>query len=160
MTDTNDKAAQGNNHGRLVKLGFAVLAVVIVAVVYCSHRTLSPPKGWIDNKLDEAVQQARDENRNLLVLFVSEPPSAMDRKLRDGTLSKKANIDAVREGNFVAVMVRVSRDGREGLFEEYDIKALPTTVIVSPDGHEIARREGFIGETNFRNLFLAEARGR
>ena len=138
---------------------FAVLLVLIVGFIIMRQRFLPEPKGWINNDLPKAQELARNEGRNLLILFVESPPSDRDRKLRRGTLGKGDNIRAVRDYNLVAVMVRVDRKNRQELMETYKLSrdALPALLILDPEGNELARDEGGIGETAFRDTFLKDA---
>ena len=153
MTDTgSDPAKAGQNK----KIGLIFLLVAIAAAVGITRcqRDLRPPPGWIDNDLDEAMRQARANNANVVVLFVAKPPTATCRELRDTTLSREANNEALREGNFVAVMVRVPWNRRDEIAEQYEVTGYPTTMILSPEGEVLRRMEGFIGETDFRYEFL------
>ncbi len=153
MTDTDSNPAKP---GQNKKIGLIFLLVAIAAVVGITHcqRALRPPPGWIDNDLDEAMRQAKANDANVVVLFVAKPPTAICRRLRDTTLSKEANNEALREGNFVAVMVRVPWSRRDEIAEEYEVTSYPTTMILSPEGEVLRRAEGFIGETDFRYEFL------
>jgi thioredoxin-related protein len=141
-----------------VKIAFLIAAIVIAGGIVIQQKYLPVPKGgWIDNDLDKAFQIARNENRNLLVLFVNKTPSQTDRNLRDTTLSKPKNIEAIQEHNLVAVMVRVSPSQRREVFETYALKNLPTMLILSPAGEELARAEGKVGEVAFAQSFLPSA---
>ena len=157
MTDLADNTSAKPRKNIKVALAFLLVAVMGAGVIYCSHRELRAPPGWIDDDLPEAMRQAKEGDSNVVVLFVTKPPSETGRRLRDTTLSKEANTQALTDGNFVAVMVRVPRSRRSEIASEFNVTEFPTTLILSPEGEELNRREGKIGETDFRNRFLAEA---
>jgi len=141
------------------KVGLIFLAIAIIAVVTIQYlqRSLAAPSGWIDNDLPEAMRQAKQRSANIVVLFVAKPPTEIDRWITTKTLSEEANMKALEDGNFVAVMVRVSGNQRAQYAEEFSVHTFPTTLILSPDGEELNRKEGKIGETDFRDVFLVAA---
>lgn len=160
-TDARDEQHDEQPARRLggkAKIIFTLLAIGVIFFIIKGNRTLDPPKGWINNDLAEARELARTEGRNMLVLFVQSPPSDRDRALRNGTLAKGENLQAVREYNLVAVMLRVGSKDRTDVFEVYDLSrdALPAMVIFDPDGNELGRHEGSIGELDFRDTFLKD----
>ncbi len=158
MTDSPQAAPVRRGPRTSVKIAFLVLALLIAAGIVVRQKYLPVPKGgWIDNDLDKAFQIAKDEDRNLLVLFVNKTPSQTDRDLRNTTLSKSKNIEAIQEHNLVAVMVRVSPSQRREVFETYEIKSLPTMLILDAEGNELAREEGKVGEVAFAQEFLPSA---
>ncbi|MCJ7544903.1 MAG: hypothetical protein MUP47_10155, partial [Phycisphaerae bacterium] len=64
------------------------------------------------------------------------------------------NAQAIKDGRFIAVMVKVRNLSRSNLASRYGIAKLPTLLVIGPDGAEKNRREGFIGEPEFRTGFL------
>ena len=157
MIEAAENAPTRPGKNKKIALAFLLVAIIGAGVIYCSHRELRPPLGWIDDDLGEAMRLARQRSANVVVLFVAKPPSEAGRSLRDGTLSKGANTQALKDGNFVAVMVRVPPSRRSEIAGEFGVTAFPTTLILSPEGEELNRREGKIGQTDFRNRFLGEA---
>lgn len=141
------------------KLFFTLAAIGVIVFIIKSQGSLKAPNGWVNNDLPKAAELARTEGRNLLVLFVESPPSDLDRRLRNTTLAKSDNLKAVQDHNLVAVMVRVGRKNRKEVFEVYNLTrdALPAMILFDPEGNELGRNEGFIGEVAFRATFLAEA---
>ena len=152
MTDTGSDPTKPRQNKKIRLIFLLVAIAAVVGITHC-QRDLRPPPGWIDN-MDEAMRRARANNANVVVLFVAKPPTATCRRLRDTTLSKEANNEALREGDFVAVMVRVPRSRRDEIAEEYQVTGYPTTIILSPEGEVLKRTEGFIGEMDFRYKFL------
>ena len=156
MTDAADNKPPTSGNHRKVGLAFLLVAIIGATVIYCSHRQLPPPPGWIDDDLPEAMRLAKQRGANVVVLFVAEPPSEAARWMRNGTLSKEGNVKALAERNFVAVMVRVSAGRRGEIAHEFNVTEFPTTIILSAEGEELHRQVGKIGETEFRNDFLAK----
>lgn len=150
----NTPTRPGKN--KKVALAFLLVAIIGAGVIYCSHRDLPPPPGFGDN-LAEAMRLAKQRNANVVVVFVAKPPSETCRWLRNTTLCEEANTQALKDGNFVAVMIRVPPSRRSEIASEFDVTEFPTTLILSPEGEELNRRVGKIGETDFRDSFLGEA---
>jgi hypothetical protein len=142
--------------GRIGKAIFLIIMLVVVVIIVRKNQTLPPPTGWIDNDLEGALVTGKDEDRNVLILFVQSPPSELDTRLQDTTLRKSNNLKAIKDRNLVPVMVRVGRKNRGDLFERYDLQRddLPAMILLDPSGTELARHNGFIGELNFRDQFL------
>ncbi|MCK4602391.1 MAG: hypothetical protein KAU28_07980, partial [Phycisphaerae bacterium] len=105
-----------------------------------------------EKDLDAAMEQAADEKRPLLVFFMGSPPSDTTHRLAKGTLGRPGNIRAIRKGDFLCIVAKTSL--KSDLATKYKITTLPTLLILSPAGKEQNRREGFIGEVDFRNGFL------
>jgi len=156
MTEAAENTPARPGKNKKVALAFLLVAIIGAGVLYCSHTELRPPPGFGDD-LAEAMRLAKERNTNVVVLFVAKPPSETCRWLRNTTLCQEANTQALKDGDFVAVMVRVPSSRRSEIADEFDVTEFPTTLILSPEGEELSRREGKIGETDFRNRFLPEA---
>jgi hypothetical protein len=141
---------------RWVKLGFLVVAAGIVVFIWWSLRNPSMP-GW-DDDLDAALVQARDENRKVVVFFMSKPPGTIDRWNWDNILIKEGNQKALADGKFLRVKMQVSSDLQSEPAKRHKLKKLPTLILLGPDGKELNRREGKLGELDFRDGFLNCAR--
>ena len=159
MTEQPDTQPEAKPRGKLGKVIFILLALAVVTMIVMKNRTLPPPKGWINNDLTTALAKAEEQGRNIVILFVQTPPSKEDIRIRNTTLSKAGNIEAIAEHDLVAVMVRAGTGNRDTLFEEYGLSRedLPAMIILSPTGRELGRHNGFIGELNFRDEFLKDA---
>lgn len=159
MTEAAENTPTRPGKNKKVALAFLLVAIIGAGVIYCSHRELRPPPGFGDD-LAEAMRLAKERNANVVVLFVAKPPSETCRRLRNTTLSKEANTKALTNGNFVAVMVRVPASRRSEIASEFDVTEFPTTLILTPEGEELNRQVGMIGEAPFRDVFLVEGRRR
>ena len=107
------------------------------------------PKG-----LPEKLQQAKQEDRRVLAFFVAHPPGQTTRQMVRTTLAKRKNRDAITEGNYIRVRQQLDESLDSELAQRYQITRLPTMLILAPDGTELNRREGFVGEVEFRTAFL------
>jgi len=137
---------------RWVKIGFLVVLIIVAAAIWYWHRQPPTMKGW-GRDLDAALRQAVAERRQLLVFFISSPPSDTARRMVRTTLAVPENRKRLNEGPFVKVKVEVD-SLKSQLAGKYTLRKLPTMLLLSPDGVELNRREGFIGEVDFRNGFL------
>jgi hypothetical protein len=145
------KAQATTRRDRWIKLGF--VAVTLAAVVYIYYRQrggLSIP-GW-GTDLDAALQKASQEGREVLVLFVSDPPGEIAQQLAKATVPMNAK--AIKDGRYVAVVVTVDTALQSETARFYKLKTLPTLLLVGPEGLERNRREGMVGELEFRRGFL------
>ena len=138
---------------KLVKLGFAVAAVAIMAAIYfgVQRENVQLPEEWGDD-LPKALATAKAENRRVLLFVDSATSSPAARQMVSITLSKRHNRVAIEQGKFVPVAVTFT----EELGRKYGIEAqiLPVTAILSPEGELIRSRSGYIGEVPFRRDFL------
>ncbi len=135
-----------------VKLAFLAVALVGAWFIYTQVQTGDVLKGWPEG-VEKALARAKETDRRVLVLFTDDPPGATARRLSRTTLAKPHNVQAIREGKFVRA--RQSIDSLDSpLARRFAIDKLPTMLILAPDGKEINRREGMIGEVPFREGFL------
>jgi hypothetical protein len=134
---------------------FVILFLVACGLVYLNQR--QPPvlnRDWPQG-LAEKLEQARTENRPVLVFFMAHPPGEITRRMLDTTLRKRKNRDAITEGNFIRVRHELDESLDSELAIRYRIKRLPTMLTLAPNGSELNRREGFIGEVEFRSEFVS-----
>ena len=140
---------------RWVRMGFVVVVIVVAGALWFKHRSVPPPRGWSEN-LDEALHQAHTEGRKTVVLFVDHPIGYYGRKLIRTTLRKPGNRKALKDGKFVAVMVRLKGKAKKDLMAKYKLRELPTLLLLDPKGKELNRREKehTLPEVPFRGKFL------
>lgn len=159
MTDATPKTeptttGKAPRRDRLVRWGFVGLILVVVIVVFAMQqgRTLTIP-GWGDD-LAEALKQARQSGRRVVVLYVRTPPSDTAKSIRRHA-EQPANVEALQAGRFLPVVVTTAPEATGA--RDYEITAFPTLLILAPDGTELLRHEGLIGEVPFRQAFLEKA---
>lgn len=145
---------------RRIKLVFLAAGVLIALLLYLWNRNPSFP-GWSDD-LAAALQQARQENRQVVVFFMPDPREEQARFIYDNIITKKGNEDALRagpptgageKGPFLRV-VQKHTDLQSDLARQYKLKELPTLLLLDSQGREINRREKIVAETDFRGGFL------
>lgn len=156
MTEANThtattKAAKARQD-RLVRIAFLVVIVIAGVLIYRKQTTIALPAGWRGD-LDNALAQAKKEDRRVLVFFMGKPFAFDAKKMLKTTLRQPANRKAVRQGKFIKVAVVESL--KSDLSRRYKIESLPTMIVLSPDGRELNRRVGFIAEVPFRTNFLS-----
>lgn len=142
---------RGTRRGKLIFLGVALAGAAVV--FFFIQRRPPPLPGW-GSDLQAALGRAATENRRLLVFFMDSPPSSTAHRLAKVPLGKKANRQALEKGNFLLVKVTMDRIARKKWSERFNITKLPTLLILAPDGEELNRRQGYVGEVAFRSEFL------
>ena len=157
MNQQGPSGRQGSPPGkskidRWVKIGFLLAAFTVIVIVSVKMRNPTIP-GWRTD-LEQAIKQARLENRKIVIFFMSKPPGATDRWIQDNILNKKNNRNAISEGNYLAVTTQLSPALDSELAKRYKITKLPTLLLLDPEGRELNRREKTVGEVEFRNGFL------
>jgi hypothetical protein len=138
----------------IVKLVFVAILIVMGTVAYMVQRRELSISGW-GNSLTDALQQAQDTGRPILVFFVDEDPSLAAKTVAD-RIRKPKNHQIITEGKFVPVVV--SLEGPDSpTAQQYSLRTLPTLMVLSPEGKELSRHEGEIGEVPLRQEFLVPA---
>ena len=157
MTEpAENQTARGARKGadRRVKLAFLAVTIAIAVIVYFYHRQgKALLKSW-PTDLAAALQRAKTQDQGLLVLFMASPPGQMTTRLARTTLRKPHNVKAITDGRFVRVKVALPTSLDSETARRYCIRELPTMLVLDPNGAELNRREGMIGEVPFRNGFL------
>ena len=151
MEDTPPKDGRGLlGADHRAKVIFALVALAGCIVVYFLQRGGGELPAWPAD-LAAAQQQAQSQNQRVLVLFCESQPGQITRRLAKTTLRKPENRQAIAEGHFLTVLVRLPSLSDETA-KRYRISTLPTMLILSPTGREMNRREGMIGEVQFRGF--------
>lgn len=144
-------AKSGRDHW--VKVGFVLLLIAAMIVVYLFQRRDLAIEGWGDD-LDAALAQAKTENRKVIVFFASSPPSETALTIARRRIPQPDNRKAIREGHFIPVVISLN-DTDSDLGKKYKLTTLPTLMVLYSDGSERNRNEGMIGEVDFRQKLLA-----
>jgi hypothetical protein len=136
---------------RWVRLAFVAATLIVIAAIYYKQRVGFSLPGW-GSDLSAALAQAKAEDRPVLAFFVSSPPDETSRWLVGNTIPK--NAQAIDQGKFIKVLVKVGNLSKSQDALRYRVTNMPTMLVIGPDGAEKNRREGTIGELEFRNGFL------
>jgi hypothetical protein len=148
----NRKSPGAGKSDRWVKIGFILVAVLIGTLVWKYLQTETFMKGWPED-LTAALADAKQTDRRVLVVFISNPPNNEAIRNANVALGKPQNRKAIEQGKFARVKVTVNNlDG--DIARQYKLTHLPTTMILAPDGKELNRREGMVGEVPFLHGFL------
>ena len=135
---------------RRVKLGFALAFVLGIALI-AYFQLRGPMLGW-PGDLAAALAQAKRENRPVVVFVRSFPITETGKRMVRTTLAKSGNKEALQKGNFLLAEVRLSREAAWA--KKYGMTRTPTMLLIAPDGERFHKQEGFIGELDFRTVFL------
>ena len=146
------QSSQAGRSDRWVKIGFLIVAVVIGTVIYLYLQNDTLLKGWPED-LIAALADAKQTNRRVLVFFIGNPPNADAIQNANFALSKPQNQLAIQKGKFARVKVTLNSLDSD-LARRYKLTRLPTMMILAPDGKELNRREGVVGEVPFLHGFL------
>ncbi len=141
---------------RAVKIGFAVAALGIGAWIYfgVQRDSVTLPAEWRSD-MEPALTEARRQQRPVILLIDAPTGSQAVRQMAKITLSREHNRQAIKQGRYIPVTVTWSGE----IAERFNVEStkLPTTILLDPNGVEIRRRVGYIGETPFRKEFLIVA---
>jgi hypothetical protein len=135
----------------MVKLGFVLVTIAVIAVVWYLQRRGKQDDMWVWD-LPAAMAKAKAENRPLLVMFEPSPPGETVNQI---VTNARKNEKAVQAGRHILVRVRVDTDLKSDVAKQYALVSLPTLLVLRADGTEATRHEGIIGEQDFRNKLLA-----
>lgn len=117
---------------------------------------LQPPvKGLTFIKFDEAIKQATEENKLLMLFFWAETCGWCTKIRQDVFENEK--VREPFEKSFVAVSVDIARDP-ERISEQFKPKALPTMAFMRPDGEVLGLLPGYIDLDTFTEIikFISE----
>ena len=144
--------ARKTGRDRWVKIGFIVLLIVAAAVILMLQRRGLAIKDW-GKDLDAALRQAKAEDRPVVVFFVNRPPSNTATTIRKH-IRQPANQQALKDGKFIPVIVELSSSLDSDIAKRYQVRELPTLMVLTSRGKERNRSVGNLGEVPFREQFL------
>jgi len=98
------------------------------------------------NFFDEIKQQATKENKNIMILFGASW-CVPCQKMEHDTLFSIRSKNALDSKNLILIKIDVEK--HQNLSEKYNIKMLPTSIIVDVNGNEIKRKTGFMSIREF-----------
>ena len=98
------------------------------------------------NPFDEIKQQALKENKNIMILFGASW-CVPCQKMEHDTLFSIRSKNALDSKNLILIKIDVEK--HQNLSEKYNIKMLPTSIIVDVNGNEIKRKTGFMSIREF-----------
>jgi hypothetical protein len=136
------------NNDRRAKMAFLVVAILVAGVVYFLFQSGEEIlKNWPAD-FNATLADANQTGRNVLVVFLSNPPNDDSVFVATTTLTKPKNRQAIEAGKFARVKTVVN-DLNGPLAGKYKLTKLPTLMVLDSKGKEVARAEGRVGEVPF-----------
>jgi thiol-disulfide isomerase/thioredoxin len=131
-----------------------LVACAGIATVLVSFRPCTAEGGgvqWIEATPDEVLSRARQEKRRVLLEFsASWCPSC--KALEAEVLSTRDGVELA--AGLLPLRVDFDAESSRPLVERYVVLSLPTVVVLTPEGEQVGRVEGYDG----RDDWLAKAR--
>ncbi len=119
---------------------FSPLVVIAILFYQFYDRPLPPEYVW-ERSVERALMRAEAEARDVLLLASAEQCPQCDR-LKAETLADRQVARFLSE-RFVLLFLEAPEDRKEFLKSGLSIESAPTTFILTPQGRERARIEGF-----------------
>jgi thioredoxin-related protein len=129
------------------KIGFILLAF---SLFWMAETAVADESGWVTG-FAEAAEQARNENKLLLLDFTGSDWCGWCMKLDAETFSRPEFLDYASK-NLVLVKVDFPmhtslpsevKEGNRALKNKYDVNGYPTVLIVKPDGSVMWEQRGY-----------------
>lgn len=135
--------------GQRSYLFWAIILVILAAAVFYNNRMQGPPPPsaveWVSG-LETAKTRAAESNRLLLIDFFAEWCGPC-RMLDHYVFPRKDVAEAL--GEWIAVKVDVDKES--AIASKYEVRAMPTLVVLSPQGEELTRFTGYMDGGEFIN---------
>ncbi|KKL12209.1 hypothetical protein LCGC14_2538080 [marine sediment metagenome] len=142
---------------RRVKMIMLAVIVAVAGAIYVSQlRPRTLPKIF-STDLDATLAQAQREKRTVLVVFWAKPMNEATRFVFGAKGLRNPQVrKAVKKGRHLCAAAKVNRELTSPLAKRYGVKALPSMMVLSPDGKPLARRTGRVGHAEL-SAMLEEA---
>jgi len=151
MTDSSSQTQTvASPRGRLRRFWLLAVGVMVCMYLY-SNRSVPASFTW-GHDLDAGLAQAGVKNHLVLAQFGADWCGAcklMDRQV----FSRQEVAHALADW----VPVHIDVDAHPRLAEKYEVEALPTSIVLSPEGGQISRLEGSMSSEQFLQ-FLEKSR--
>lgn len=132
------------------RITFLALALVLVLAVTAAvsaegleNTTISGLN--VTQDIDWAFSESQNQNRNLLIIFDQDSCVYCDM-LKENTLSDSKVQKELNE-NYIVLLVDINKDYK--LAEEYKVFGTPAVHIISPNGKDIGKIEGYVESDEF-----------
>ena len=144
-----ERTKQNMNHMR--KTAASVLACCLTAAAFGAKLSESVPKGWGED-FAAAKEEAAANGKLILLAFSGSDWCGWCVKMDKDIYSQKTFIEKAKK-SFVLVLIdspsdkrilsSLARSQNPALVRQYGVRGYPCTVIVRPDGKEVARFSGY-----------------
>lgn len=132
------------------RITFLALALVLVLAVTAAvsaegleNTTISGLN--VTQDIDWAFSESQNQNRNLLIIFDQDSCVYCDM-LKENTLSDSKVQNELNE-NYIVLLVDINKDYE--IAEKYQVFGTPAVHIISPDGKDIGKIEGYVESDEF-----------
>lgn len=129
-------------------IAYVVSALIAGLVIYefasngtpiRAEKLSDSPINWKTN-LEDAKALAKSSNRRVLIDFYGDACSACIEQ--DATTYRDAKVLAAMD-RVVPVKVKLGDESNGSAFDKFSVSLMPTTVILSSEGREVARNVGY-----------------
>ncbi len=150
----SEQGRRGSGPSPKAKLIFGAAAAGLIVFIYWLQTRPPTVEDW-GSDLDEALATAREEDRRVVALIDSDPPSEDGRFIVDRIVNKPQNRQAVEAGRFVPVRVGWTEEaGRRFEVARQDV---PVLLILDGRGEVLGRHAGRIGEIEFKRFLQTDS---
>ena len=148
---------------RWVKMGFLVVILAVVAVLYFHGRGGMELPGRWRGDVAATVELAKREGRPVLIFLHRKRPTHDAREMAKPTDNKSLRQsqvqDALMEHDYLCAH-GVVKDRRITLAgQELNFEKMPALVVLDRDGRVVAREEGFVGHDALTQMLVEAAEG-
>ena len=156
-TSPRPKTGPGSKRDRFIKIGFLVVLIVGVVLIYLYQRNPTTGLDW-SKDYDAVLKEGPDQQKPVILLFMASPPGA-DTKLLVRKIQSKSSIgNALKKHDYLKAVAIVSNNlQKDDIARKFKIKKLPTVIVFSPKGDEVDRREGYFGDGEMVKLLALGA---
>lgn len=129
----------------MLRFSYILLAFAALCAATAQAQQAKPAAAFKHPNVDQAWQAAQQSKRPLL-LFIHSDNCRFCVKMEKETFSHPKLAAALATA---AETVSVHSEDHPELMKRLGVRAYPTTVVISPDGKEIGRVEGFLDAPRF-----------
>lgn len=132
------------------KLTFLALAVVLVLAMVAAVSAVGLENTTISGlnttqDIDWAFNESQNQNKNLLIIFDQDSCVYCDM-LKENTLSDSKVQKELNE-NYIVLLVDINKDYK--LADKYQVFGTPVVHVISPDGKDVGKIEGYVESDEF-----------
>ena len=125
-------------------VGLAFLLVILAVQKNSGMKGAKVPSGggkiaWL-TELKPGLEKAKESGKPVMIDFYADWCGPC--KMLDAQTYSDGRVAAASTN---LVMVRIDVDQNQGLATYYNVQSIPTILVLSPEGKEVAREVGFIG---------------
>lgn len=157
MEEQKDTPASGKrNIGKIIFLG--VVIVLAFLVFKNQQRDVTFSDFW-SRDLDATLKKASAEKRKVMVFFMARRQNRTSVRMIKDSLEKDQIVRSqLTRSKYLPVVAIVDRTLKDEISKKYEIKELPTLMVLSHDGKILDRRPGFTGHADVTGMIVANAK--